>query len=216
MEHTYAVREQVAERYFLGELSAAEVDAFEAHYFECAACAEYVREELAMLEHGKDVARESRPAEVKPAAAARTVPASKRAAPRWVPAAIAAALAVAITIPVVTFSTRPLAGGRPQIVMIEPGVARSEESGATAAEGAPVSLRVGIPARDAGEYVVTVRRGTRAIASETFTGEEISEPVEVVFGELPAGSYEVEVDGVGSDGKRTPIYTTTVTVREEE
>ena len=43
MEHHEAVRTMAAERYLLEELSDDERDAFEAHFFECAVCADSVR-----------------------------------------------------------------------------------------------------------------------------------------------------------------------------
>lgn len=43
MEHDQATRMQAAERYLLGELSDAERDQFEEHFFDCQACAEEVR-----------------------------------------------------------------------------------------------------------------------------------------------------------------------------
>jgi hypothetical protein len=43
MNHQQAMTTHAAERYLLNELPEADRDAFEAHYFECAACAEDVR-----------------------------------------------------------------------------------------------------------------------------------------------------------------------------
>ena len=43
MEHDWATRLVAAERYLLGELSDAERDQFEEHFFDCPACAEEVR-----------------------------------------------------------------------------------------------------------------------------------------------------------------------------
>ena len=43
MEHQSAVELRFAERYLLGELSPEEAATFEAHFFECALCAEEVR-----------------------------------------------------------------------------------------------------------------------------------------------------------------------------
>jgi putative zinc finger protein len=43
MEHDQATRMQAAERYLLGELSDADRDQFEEHFFDCQACAEEVR-----------------------------------------------------------------------------------------------------------------------------------------------------------------------------
>jgi len=60
MEHDEAIRSQAAERYAARELSPAEQDAFEEHFFDCQECADDVRFELtfaanvraASLEHG--------------------------------------------------------------------------------------------------------------------------------------------------------------------
>ena len=38
MQHDHAIRTQAAERYLLGQMSAAERDAYEEHYFSCAEC----------------------------------------------------------------------------------------------------------------------------------------------------------------------------------
>ncbi len=43
MEHQEAIETKAAERYLLGELSGAERDGFEEHFFDCQACAENVR-----------------------------------------------------------------------------------------------------------------------------------------------------------------------------
>ena len=43
MNHEEAIRTQAAERYLLGELNEAERDAWEAHFFSCAVCAEELK-----------------------------------------------------------------------------------------------------------------------------------------------------------------------------
>ena len=43
MNHDAAVRDKIAERYLLGELTGEERDSFEAHFFTCQDCAEDVR-----------------------------------------------------------------------------------------------------------------------------------------------------------------------------
>ena len=43
MTHNDAKITHAVERYFLGELSGAEAEDFEAHYFDCPECAEEVR-----------------------------------------------------------------------------------------------------------------------------------------------------------------------------
>lgn len=50
MEHHEAVRTMAAERYLLNEMTDDERDVFEAHYFECAACADSVRTGAALAD----------------------------------------------------------------------------------------------------------------------------------------------------------------------
>lgn len=56
MNHEEAITNQVAASYLLGDLSAAERDAFEEHYFDCRVCAEDVRAGAAMFATGREVA----------------------------------------------------------------------------------------------------------------------------------------------------------------
>ena len=60
MEHDEAIRSQAAERYAAHELSPAEQDAFEAHFFDCQECADDVRFELTFTANVRAVAREQR------------------------------------------------------------------------------------------------------------------------------------------------------------
>lgn len=53
MEHSEAVELMATERYLLGELSADQREAFEAHFFECYECALDVRAEAAMMKEIK-------------------------------------------------------------------------------------------------------------------------------------------------------------------
>jgi hypothetical protein len=54
MEHSEAVELMATERYLLGELSADQREAFEAHFFECYECALDVRAEAAMMKEIKE------------------------------------------------------------------------------------------------------------------------------------------------------------------
>jgi hypothetical protein len=53
MEHSDAVRQMMVERYMLGELSPAEREAFEEHFFVCAECAQDLSSEAAFLDHSR-------------------------------------------------------------------------------------------------------------------------------------------------------------------
>lgn len=58
MEHRYATDTHAAERYLLGELSAEEKEDFEAHFFECSACADEVRTGAAFIENARAVLKD--------------------------------------------------------------------------------------------------------------------------------------------------------------
>jgi len=60
MEHDQAIRSQAAERYVAHELSPAEQDAFEEHFFDCPACADDVRFELTFAANVRAVVLEQR------------------------------------------------------------------------------------------------------------------------------------------------------------
>lgn len=60
MEHDEAVRSRAAERYVSRELSPAEQNAFEEHFFDCRECADDVRFETAFAANARAVLREQR------------------------------------------------------------------------------------------------------------------------------------------------------------
>jgi len=55
MSHEQAVSSQAAERYILGELTPAERDAFESHYFDCSSCFEQVELGAQFLGRAREV-----------------------------------------------------------------------------------------------------------------------------------------------------------------
>jgi len=60
MDHDEAVRSMATERYLGEEMDESERDAFEAHYFDCAVCAEDVKAAYALHDRARHVAREDR------------------------------------------------------------------------------------------------------------------------------------------------------------
>jgi len=70
MDHESAIRLRVSERYLLGELSPAERDEFEEHYFDCPDCAEEVRQNALLRANVRAVFSESK-AQLKLAPAAQ-------------------------------------------------------------------------------------------------------------------------------------------------
>jgi len=67
IEHEEAVRSQAAEHYVAHELSPAEQEAFEAHFFDCRACADEVRFELTFAANVRAVCRETAQQPLQPA-----------------------------------------------------------------------------------------------------------------------------------------------------
>jgi hypothetical protein len=114
LDHRRAVETLASERYILNEMSAAERDAFEAHYFSCADCADEVRADAVMRDGvGAGLLH-------------------SRAEPRWfsspvLPWALAATLAV-----VAGYQTvwRPAAGVPGQTVALAPMTLRAASRGA--------------------------------------------------------------------------------------
>ena len=60
VDHFIATKRKIADRYMLGELSPAEREKFEEHYFSCRECAEDVRDLLAISSNSKTVLFEMR------------------------------------------------------------------------------------------------------------------------------------------------------------
>src|ERR1700730_442322 len=58
MDHEKAVQQKATERYFLGELTGADRDGFEEHFFTCPECAEDVRAMTVFAANAKAVFRE--------------------------------------------------------------------------------------------------------------------------------------------------------------
>lgn len=96
MEHTQALEMNAPDRYVLGQLSAAEADAFEEHYFDCPACADDVRLGMSIMEGGRRLVRQANEPVAPPVAP--VVPIESR--PRWNKWIPAAAVAAVMAIPI--------------------------------------------------------------------------------------------------------------------
>jgi hypothetical protein len=155
MNHTQALIEKTAEKYLLGELTAAERDEFEAHYFSCQECAEDIKAGATLVDNAREVFR----AESKPkiaVAPARTPRVSWWA---WFQPAYAAA-AMMVLIAAVLFQNlvtiprmkRELSANRPQVqrgFTLRAGGARSNAVDTIeAAPFQPFGVFVDIPSSD--------------------------------------------------------------------
>jgi anti-sigma factor RsiW len=113
MEHERAIQNLAVESYLLGEMSPAERESFEEHYFECAVCAEDLRAAAQFMEDAKDLLADGPSTSVASARSrTREVEAPKQAGWDWLrwlrPQAAAAMIAaLVVIIGVETLSTIP-------------------------------------------------------------------------------------------------------------
>lgn len=195
MDHENAIRTQAAERYVLGELADDDAELFEAHYFDCIACAADVRDEMHLKELIPQI-------EV----VAPVIPIATRAKRRlfhWMQPVAAALFALGIGI------------GRLFMPGVAPGVttahafAISRDGGTqTFSRNEVIQGNYDIPGDDQYvSYAFEVRGESdgRRRSIDTVPAKEANETQLVTIGKLPAGSYILSIDGVRADGNRTSI-----------
>jgi hypothetical protein len=206
MEQAHDPEQQIAERYFLGELDDAQAEAFEAHYFDCPRCAEYVVETQMMFDAGREVLRTD------PIPAPVPVPVPPPAPlpwrwQQWAPLAAAAVLAVVVGV-------QNIAGPPQQEAKVfnpEPGhvqfsLDRAEVTkNLTFVAGEPIILLVTAPQEaSVGDEVVIRNAETQEVipsaTDPTLTLEKTESPFLLQPSALPAGRYEVVIER--TDGNR--------------
>lgn len=200
MDHTNAIETHAVERYLLGELSEADVEAFEEHYFDCAACAEDVRDEMRFMEGGREAARET----IAPLAPVVSIGERRHRRIGWMQLTAAAVLAVGIAVPQFMQQEDSWAG-RPHRF----SASRSATDMSFAADK-PIHASVDIQSepgyvRFDMEIVDAKRRNVRVLPS--VSAETATETVFFVTPELPEGAYVLSIIGVRGDGNRTVTET---------
>jgi hypothetical protein len=219
MDKAHQPDEQIAERYFLGELTDAEAEAYEAHYFECERCAEYVAEEMQMLESGRAVAMmDARPAAPAPVT---NIAEGRRRKRDWIPLAAAAVLVIAVGAPMLLRG--PVKPEPAMIALVDSGVELEFSMKRNAA--APVTLQADawnvvtftVPPFDGVKQVELSIRETKTnkiiIKPRQLSAEELSGSFQLVLGPLPAGTCEAVIEGVREDGNRSTIASQIIEVR---
>lgn len=227
--------QQLTERYFLGELTADEAEAFEAHYFECTRCAENVVETQMMFDAGRAVASE--PARVEPAVAP-VVPIAdrkRRWMNIWMPAASAAMLIIAATLPLlrrapavapaVSVPAPAPSVPAPSMAIVVPRVVETASRAATEPlplplifnAGEVVSLSVSnvLVGQTASMYEVRLLDQSGAIVQHERATRETLMDGFVGFGVLPAGSYSVVLLPAGGNPEGKAITTVPIEVRKQ-
>jgi hypothetical protein len=187
--------EDTAARYFLDELSEAERDAFEEHYFDCSVCAATVR--VGAMLAGAAVLPEPLPAPI-------PFPVKKRALAHWFFHAAAAMV-------VVVLGGKMYVDNQPHAELIR------QESISTAprgpndvyklAEDEALALSFDVPpGSDYQTYEIGVRTAAgKTIDTKTISAETAKKNQSLLLRKLPAGSYELVIEGVREDGNRAPV-----------
>jgi putative zinc finger protein len=188
MEHTEATESMAAERYLLGEMTPEDRDAFEEHFFGCAACAADVRDG-AMIR-----------------SAIRTEKANRTRQPRfggarqWLTAAALAAVVGGVPIVQNVALRQQLALARaPHIggyIFLSDG-SRGGEQQMVSAGSQPFTIDFEIPPQpNARRYVVQVVDAAGKVRSKDVVSAEAARNTQhllVPGGSLPPGRYSLEV-----------------------
>jgi hypothetical protein len=220
MEQAHDPEQKIAERYFLGELTDAEAEAFEAHYFECPPCAEYVVEEQMLLDSGRAVAREQKVAPAAVPAPVVDLNERRRRRFQWMPAAAAAAmLVIALGLPMMPGSGTSVALGEPHDFLMSAN--RAEAEPAMVLPPAPVLILhvEAVPEEKFAKYELYARNSvTDEVVDHRLRLVEahFQTAIPFVLRDLPVGTYEVVIEGVREDGKRSTITTKAFEVRGQQ
>jgi hypothetical protein len=214
MDHTKATEIHAAERYVLGELPAEEAEDFERHFFECAVCAEAVEGGTEFIANARAALATPTPQPIQGSTEAgpqRVVRVLKRnwSWPRWIPIAVAAALAVivlyqgAFVIPgmrqalespraLPAFQLAGLSRGTAPLVSVPPGTAWL-----SLASDLPPDAR--FP-----QYLAVLASGERILFRVNAAPPGEGQPLSVLVpaGSLSPGEYEFIVYGLNTDGQQ--------------
>jgi hypothetical protein len=199
MSHEQAVSTQAVERYHLGELTDNERDAFEAHYFDCAACFEQVQLSGEFLRHAHDVLKP----DSQPNWLAGVLGDFQRPAAVFATAMLLCAIGIGVYQHGVISSLKE---PRVEARYILTGEARGSEKLVSVARNTALSLRVEFirkpefvsyraqieSASGKAKYSVSIPAG------QTADSVTVSLPADT----LDAGKYTLFVYGVNTDGKQ--------------
>jgi anti-sigma factor RsiW len=220
--HEKAIAEMTAEGYLLGDLSDAEADAFERHYFDCRVCADTIRAGIAMFATGREVAKETPVPEPLLAPLPAPLPFIKRA-PQWLSVAASAVLAFFIGTQATLFRHAPALA---VMEVADPGgaitgVMRGPEDDKLVIQFAgerPVEVVITNtpPQPQYPAYLLELRDGSgKVLHSVDLTAQQAlhDDGVPVLLRALPAGRYFLAILGVRKEGNRTELAGKSIVVQ---
>lgn len=219
MDHMTAIENHTAERYLMGDLNEEDRDAYEEHFFSCAACAEEIKSASAFIESARRLVQDELRAQ---AYGAEYRQAKRRSWLNWgsllqpIPAAACALLLMVggfavyqatITVPRLNQMASALVIPQNTVQMV---LTQSHGEKEMAQAGKPLLLRFAVPAPDGS--VASFNSCKADIVTESYARkfsfdislQELHDPVQVFLnaGALQPGKYFMIVRGVKSDGKQ--------------
>ncbi|HYK00892.1 MAG TPA: hypothetical protein VE974_03995 [Thermoanaerobaculia bacterium] len=195
-QHQQAIRTLAAERYMLGQMTDAERETFEEHYFDCRFCVEDIK--------GIDVM--SRAVRQQP----KQQPVRKWRPMTVAPWAVAASLAGALALQPIVMRTAPVIP-LAEVEYVSPVPLKQVTRSVAAPTKLPAGRRITQYLEIVHDPLYTLYRWelradeAKSLGSGTVTPDKTADPIPIGLGPLPAGLYELVVEGVRKDGNRSPI-----------
>lgn len=213
MDHSEATAAYAPDRYLLGELTAAEADSFEEHFFDCVGCADELRIGMRFMNGGRGMAREAAaPEEPKVLQFEQRRP--RRTA--WLPAAVAAAFVLAVVTPLLL---RQRAAAGPSFQQItQHSFLLDDSRGAgdvqTLDGNAANVLVLDIPAEPAyARYEARIQRPGAPSLTIPVTPDPNGEPTSLSVSGLSAGAHELAIVGIDPAGRPATLRSYRFVVR---
>ena len=208
MEHAEARDKNATDRYLLGELNAAEADAFEEHYFDCPECAEELRSGMQFMEGGRKLVHEATAPE--PAIAPVVpIPQRRSSAMIWVPAAAAAILVIALATPMLM--TKQSAAEAPSFEVASQhsfllSESRSAGTVPTLNGNAPIVLWADVPSEPTySRYEARLIQPNKKDIALPFTPDPSGDATPLTVRGLSAGPHELVIVGTDPAGQHAEI-----------
>lgn len=218
MDHTQAIEGKFTERYLLGDLTPAQRDQFEEHFFDCAICADDVQFGAVFVDNARAVLREG-PVSEETAASSHHKPAYARYGLPFQSAALAFVVMLCVvgyenvvTIP--NLKSSAAAGGvrTPEILPTVSLVGMGSRAATNPVE-APVArdfvFEMEIPGGpEFTGYLCQIRDQSNALKfSVPVSQREAQDTVRLAIpaGTLPAGNYKLKVAGEKSGGSQQEL-----------
>ena len=217
MEHTQALEMNAPDRYVLGELSAAEADAFEEHYFDCSACTEDVRLGMSIMEGGRLLVKQDAEPSTAPALPmAPVVPIASR--PRWykwIPAAaVAALMAIPINLGLLMRMQNAVPRLTASVAAAETYIPLAGDRTENGAEVPPLLLADGedgllvVDVGDGPSYPrceARILRGQELVETISIRPDLVKRRLNITFRDPGPGAYDVVILGFDTAGQETEI-----------